>query len=138
MSSRNGKLRGIGVGMYIEALRRRAGRYGDAIKIDSRAVILFSGIQDNGQGHTTTFVQILSNKPGVDEEKIRIVQGDTDIVPPEALTGARVSSRSAALPATYAADEVIEIGSQKARRLEAAASGHRVPDGEFRSVGTDR
>ncbi|HEX2334282.1 MAG TPA: molybdopterin cofactor-binding domain-containing protein, partial [Burkholderiales bacterium] len=138
LSSRNGKLRGIGVGMYIE---RCGGGPGDtvSVKIDSRAVTLFSGMQDNGQGHTTTFVQILSNKLGVDAEKIRVVQGDTDIVPPEGLTGGSRFLALGGVAATHAADEVIEKGKQEAaRRLEAAASDIEYRDGEFRIAGTDR
>jgi carbon-monoxide dehydrogenase large subunit len=138
LSSRNGTLRGIGVGMYIE---RCGGGPGDtvSVKIDSGSVTLFSGMQDNGQGHTTTFVQILSNKLGVDAEKIRVVQGDTDIVPPEGLTGGSRFLALGGVAATKAADEVIAKGKQEAaRRLEAAASDIEYRDGEFRIAGTDR
>jgi carbon-monoxide dehydrogenase large subunit len=96
-------------------------------------------MQDNGQGHTTTFVQILSNKLGVDAEKVRVVQGDTDIVPPEGLTGGSRFLALGGVAATNAADEVIEKGKQEAaRRLEAAASDIEYRDGEFRIAGTDR
>ena len=86
LSKKSGKLRGIGLGMYIE---RCGGGPGDTgrLKVESGGVTLFSGMQDNGQGHTTTFVQLLSQKLGVDVSKIKIVQGDTDLVPPEGLTG---------------------------------------------------
>src|SRR5512134_3761313 len=85
-SCRNGKLRGIGLGMYIE---RCGGGPGDTVRVElnSGEIRLYSGMQDNGQGHTTTFVQLLSNRLGVDAEKIKVVQGDTDTVPAEGLTG---------------------------------------------------
>jgi carbon-monoxide dehydrogenase large subunit len=96
-------------------------------------------MQDNGQGHATTFVQLLSSKLGVDAEKIRVVQGDTDVVPAEGLTGGSRFLALGGVAATRAADEVIEKGRQEAaRRLEAAASDIDYRDGEFRIAGTDR
>ena len=138
LSSRNGKLRGIGLGMYIE---RCGGGPGDTVRVEvnSGEIRLYSGMQDNGQGHTTTFVQLLSNKLGVDAEKIKVVQGDTDTVPAEGLTGGSRFLALGGVAATKAADEVIEKGRQEAaRRLEAAASDIDYRDGEFRIAGTDR
>jgi carbon-monoxide dehydrogenase large subunit len=132
------KLRGIGLGMYIE---RCGGGPGDTVrlKVDGKEITLFSGMQDNGQGHTTTFVQLLSQKLGVDVSKIKIVQGDTDLVPPEGLTGGSRFLAIGGIAAVSAADEVIEKGKQEAaRRLEAAASDIEYRDGEFRIAGTDR
>jgi carbon-monoxide dehydrogenase large subunit len=132
------KLRGIGLAMYIE---RCGGGPGDTIrlKVDSGSVTLFSGMQDNGQGHTTTFVQLLSQKLGVDISKIKIVQGDTDLVPPEGLTGGSRFLAIGGLAAVSAAEEVIEKGKREAaRRLEAAAADIEYRDGEFRIAGTDR
>jgi aerobic carbon-monoxide dehydrogenase large subunit len=137
-SSARGKLRGIGMGMYIE---RCGGGPGDTVRLEvsSKEVRLYSGMQDNGQGHTTTFVQLLSNKLGIDAEKIRVVQGDTDVVPAEGLTGGSRFLALGGVAATKAADEVIEKGRQEAaRRLEAAAADIDYRDGEFRIAGTDR
>jgi carbon-monoxide dehydrogenase large subunit len=132
------KKRGIGLGMYIE---RCGGGPGDTVRValSSREVTVYSGMQDNGQGHTTTFVQLLSNKLGIDAEKIRVVQGDTDVVPAEGLTGGSRFLALGGVAATKAADEVIEKGRREAaRRLEAAASDIDYRDGEFRIAGTDR
>jgi aerobic carbon-monoxide dehydrogenase large subunit len=134
----SGKLRGIGLGMYIE---RCGGGPGDTVRlaIDSKEIILYSGMQDNGQGHTTTFVQLLSHQLGVDASKIRIVQGDTDLVPADGLTGGSRFLALGGVAALAAADEVIEKGRKAAaRRLEAAASDIEYRDGEFRIAGTDR
>jgi len=133
-----GRLRGIGLGMYIE---RCGGGPGDTVrvKVDAGTVTIFSGMQDNGQGHTTTFIQLLSNKLGVDAETIRVVQGDTDRVPAEGLTGGSRFLALGGVAAVNAAAEVIEKGRQEAaRRLEAAASDIDYRDGEFRIAGTDR
>jgi carbon-monoxide dehydrogenase large subunit len=138
LSKKSGKLRGIGLGMYIE---RCGGGPGDTVrlKVEASGVTLFSGMQDNGQGHTTTFVQLLSQKLGVDVSKIKIVQGDTDLVPPEGLTGGSRFLAIGGIAAVSAADEVIEKGKQAAaRRLEAAAADIEYRDGEFRIAGTDR
>jgi carbon-monoxide dehydrogenase large subunit len=138
LSSKAGKLRGIGVGMYIE---RCGGGPGDTVrlKVAANEIVLYSGMQDNGQGHTTTFVQLLSQKLGVDAAKIRIVQGDTDLVPPDGLTGGSRFLALGGVAAVSAADEVIAKGRQEAaRRLEAAASDIEYRDGEFRIGGTDR
>jgi carbon-monoxide dehydrogenase large subunit len=138
ISEKSGKKRGIGLGMYIE---RCGGGPGDTVrvKVDSKEVTLYSGMQDNGQGHTTTFVQLLSHKLGVDASKIKVVQGDTDVVPAEGLTGGSRFLALGGVAAVNAAAEVIEKGKQEAaRRLEAAASDIEYRDGEFRIGGTDR
>ncbi|HEV3009152.1 MAG TPA: xanthine dehydrogenase family protein molybdopterin-binding subunit [Burkholderiales bacterium] len=138
LSKKNGKMRGIGLAMYIE---RCGGGPGDTVrvKVDAKEVTLYSGMQDNGQGHTTTFVQLLSQKLGVDAAKIKVVQGDTDVVPAEGLTGGSRFLALGGVAAMSAADDVIEKGKQEAaRRLEAATSDIEYRDGEFRIGGTDR
>jgi carbon-monoxide dehydrogenase large subunit len=135
---KTGKLRGIGLAMYIE---RCGGGPGDTIRLEVKGgeLVLYSGMQDNGQGHTTTFVQLMSQKFGIDAEKIRVVQGDTDVVPAEGLTGGSRFLAIGGVAANSAADEVIEKGRQAAAaKLEASASDIEYRDGEFRIGGTDR
>jgi len=132
------KLRGIGMAMYIE---RCGGGPGDTVrlKVENGTATLYSGMQDNGQGHTTTFVQLLSQKLGIDAAKIKVVQGDTDLVPGDGLTGGSRFLAIAGVAAGGAADEVIQKGKDEAaRRLEAAAADIEYRDGEFRIAGTDR
>ena len=67
------------------------------------------------------------------------MQGDTDIVPAEGLTGGSRFLALGGVAALSAADDVIEKGKQEAaRRLEAAATDIEYSDGEFRIAGTDR
>jgi len=135
---KNGKLRGIGLAMYIE---RCGGGPGDTVrlKVDAGGATLYSGMQDNGQGHTTTLTQLLSQRLGIDSSRIKIVQGDTDLVPGDGLTGGSRFLAIAGVAAGAAADEVVEKGRQEAaRKLEAAASDIEYRDGEFRIAGTDR
>jgi carbon-monoxide dehydrogenase large subunit len=132
------KRRGLGLAMYIE---RCGGGPGDTVRLNvaGNEVTLYSGMQDNGQGHTTTFVQLLSQKLGVDAAKIKVVQGDTDLVPGDGLTGGSRFLAIAGVAAGGAADEVIEKGREEAaRRLEAAAADIEYRDGEYRIAGTDR
>jgi carbon-monoxide dehydrogenase large subunit len=135
---RNGKLRGIGMSMYIE---RCGGGNGDTVilKVDPEgSVTLFSGMQDNGQGHITTFVQLLSDKLGLDATHIRVVQGDTDVVPSGVTGGSRFLAIGG-IAAMSAADEVIAQGNDAAAGLlEAAATDIEYAHGEYRITGTDR
>ena len=135
---RNGKLRGIGLAMYIE---RCGGGPGDTVvlKVDpAGSVTLFSGMQDNGQGHTTTFVQLLSEKLGLDASRIRVVQGDTDVVP-SGMTGGSSFLAIGGIASMSAADEVIDKGKEAAASLlEAAPADIEYGDGEYRIAGTDR
>jgi carbon-monoxide dehydrogenase large subunit len=135
---RSKKRRGIGLAMYIE---RCGGGPGDTVRlrVDRDGMTVYSGMQDNGQGHTTTFLQLLSHKLGVDAASIKVVQGDTDVVPAEGLTGGSRFLALGGVAALNAADEVVEKGKHEAaRRLEAAASDIEYRDGEFRIAGTDR
>ncbi len=135
---RRGRLRGIGLAMYIE---RCGGGNGDSVvlKVDpAGSVSLISGMQDNGQGHITTFVQLLSERLGLDASRIRVIQGDSDIVP-EGLTGGSRFLAIGGVAALAAADEVIDKGkSAAAGLLEAAAPDIEYRDGEYRIAGTDR
>ncbi len=135
---RQGKLRGMGMAMYIE---RCGGGNGDTVilKVDPEgSVTLISGMQDNGQGHVTTFVQLLSEKLGLDASHIRVVQGDTDVVP-SGLTGGSRFLAIGGIAAMSAADEVIDQGRDAAASLlEAAAADIEYRDGEYRIAGTDR
>jgi len=135
---RRGKLRGIGMAMYIE---RCGGGNGDTVilKVDpAGSVTLISGMQDNGQGHITTFVQLLSDKLGGGGSHIRVVQGDTDVVP-SGFTGGSRFLAIGGVAAVRAADEVIALGKNAAAGLlEAAAADIEYGDGEYRIAGTDR
>jgi len=137
-AQKRGMLRGIGLAMYIE---RCGGGPGDTVrlKVDEKEITLYSGMQDNGQGHATTFVQLLSEKFGLDAAKIRVVQGDTDLVPAEGLTGGSRFLAIGGIAAQAAADEVIEKGRQLAsQELEVSPADIEYKDGEYRIAGTDR
>jgi aerobic carbon-monoxide dehydrogenase large subunit len=137
-AEQRGKLRGRGLAMYIE---RCGGGTGDTVTVrigGEGKVTLISGMQDNGQGHITSFKQVLSDKLGIDAEAIEVVQGDTDIVM-DGLTGGSRFLAIGGVAAIAAADEAVEKGKQAAAGLlEAAAGDIEYRDGEYRIAGTDR
>ena len=100
---------------------------------------LITGTQTIGQGHETTFPQILAERLGLDNERIRLVQGDTDLVP---IGGGHGSSRATYMGGTAiwrAADIIIEKGTRiAADALEAAEADILFENGAFVVTGTDR
>jgi carbon-monoxide dehydrogenase large subunit len=124
--------------MYIE---RCGGGNGDTITLkiggDGKATVI-SGMQDNGQGHVTSFKQVVSEKLGIDAETIEVVQGDTDIVP-NGLTGGSRFLAIGGVAAVAAADETIAKGKETAAgMLEAATADIEYRDGRYWIAGTDR
>jgi len=104
-SEHNGKLRGIGFATYIE--RCGGGALAADLKFnDDGTISILSGTQSNGQGHETAFTQLLSERLGIDAEKINVIQGDTDRTPP-GFTGGSRSVPVGGSAILGAADEVI-------------------------------
>jgi carbon-monoxide dehydrogenase large subunit len=137
-SEKANKWRGIGMATYVE---KCAGGNPETIKAvfnDDATITLYTGNQTNGQGHETALRQIASAKLGIDVENIRLVQGDSDVVP-EGFTG---GSRTIAINgvATIAvADKIIAKGKPLAANLlEASTADIDYKDGSFHIVGTDR
>jgi aerobic carbon-monoxide dehydrogenase large subunit len=146
------KLRGIGIACYVEssgvAPSRLAGAMGakgafyEAAQVrvaPDGSVSAFLGTHNHGQGHATTFAQILADRLGVDFSKINIVEGDTAAVP--AGTGT-FGSRSMAVGGSAlskAIDKVVAKGKRIAGHLlEAAEADVEFSGGQFRILGTDR
>ena len=121
-SKRNGKLRGRSVSYYIE----HAGIFNDRMDVrfdPSGSVTILAGTHSHGQGHATTFAQLVSEWLGVPFESIRYLQGDTDKVPFGRGTYAARSSVIGSAALRYATNAIIEKGA--ARRLRDAGSGGR-------------
>jgi carbon-monoxide dehydrogenase large subunit len=136
-SAARGRLRGIGLAMYIE----RCGAGGGdtvSITVSGDEVLVLSGMQDNGQGHTTGLVQLISDRLGIDAEKIRVIQGDTDISP-KGYTGGSRFLAVGGTAALKASDDVLDQGRDKAAAmLEAAPTDVEYAEGRYRIAGTDR
>jgi len=139
-SANNGKLRGIGMSCFVET----AGGYlQEGAKLsfaEDGTVEAHLAVQSNGQGHATSFAQVVSDLLQVPFEQVRIIEGDSFETPDTGF--ASVASRSMALTSgaiSLTADTVIEKGKKLAGHvLEAAEADIEYADGTFSVAGTDR
>ena len=151
-SARRGRLRGLGYSCYIEAcglapsniagaLGARAGLFeaGEVRVHPTGTVTVFTGSHSHGQGHETTFAQVVAGRLGIPVENVEIVHGDTGRVP---FGMGTYGSRSLSVGGTAivkAVDKVIAKGRKiAAHLLEASDTDIEFENGEFRVAGTDR
>ena len=138
-SEANGKLRGRGVGCFLEVTAPNVKEMG-GIRFEADGTVTFiTGTLDYGQGHATPFAQVLSARLGVPFEKIRLLQGDSNEMLAGGGTGGSRSGQNSSAAAVEAAALVIEKGKQIASHLlEAAVSDIEFARGRFTISGTDR
>ncbi len=134
-----GFLRGLGFAYHIKGTGGSPHENVDIRFEADGTVSLITGTQTIGQGHETTFPQILADRLGLPNERIRLVQGDTDRIP---LGGGHGSSRATYMGGTAiwrASEEIVAKGTRiAADALEAAEADIRFEDGRFVVSGTDR
>lgn len=147
-----GRLRGIGISTYLEAcgiapsklvgqLGARAGLYEVAnIRVHpTGSVSVFTGTHSHGQGHETTFAQLVSEQLGVPLSQVEVVHGDTGKIP---FGMGTYGSRSLAVGGSAmvkAMDKIIAKGRKiAAHLLEASVEDIEFSNGQFRVAGTDR
>ncbi|HAA91137.1 MAG: carbon monoxide dehydrogenase [Rhodospirillaceae bacterium] len=135
-----GKLRGIGISNTIEqAGGRRRFEHAEIRFTKAGSVLLLMGTISHGQGHDTTFKQILSDRLGVPVDRIRMIEGDTDQVSMGEGTGGSRSAELGGAAIYFASDKIVAKGKKiAAHNLEAAVEDIEFADGEFTVVGTDR
>ena len=151
-SARHGKLRGIGLSTYIEACglapSQAAGSLGAGVGLWESAEVrvnptgsveVLTGSHAHGQGHETTFAQVVSERLGIPIDDISIVHGDTDKVQ---FGMGTYGSRSGAvgMSALVKALDKVEAKAKKvaAHMLEAAEGDIEFKDGKFSVAGTDK
>ena len=151
-SEAKGKLRGLGVNCYIEAcgiapsnlvgqLGARAGLYDAAtVRVNATGSIsVMVGSHSHGQGHETSFPQVISEMIGIPEDQIDIVHGDTSKIP---FGMGTYGSRSLAVCGSAmvrAAEKVIKKAKKiAAHLLEASDADIELKDGKFTVAGTDK
>jgi len=151
-SEAKGKLRGFGVNCYIEAcgiapsnlvgqLGARAGLYESAtVRVNATGgLVVMTGSHSHGQGHETSFAQVVAEMIGIDENMVEIVHGDTARVP---MGMGTYGSRSIAVggSAMVRATEKIIAKAKKiaSHLLEASESDIELKDGAFSVAGTDK
>lgn len=133
-----GRLRGIGIGYFIEASGGQPQEWARLVMTPEGKARLHVGTFSHGQGHETAFAQIVHARLGIPFEDIELVQGDTDLVEQGFGTGGSRSSQMGGVATSRASEAVLA----KARRiaahlLEAAAADIELQDGRFRVAGTD-
>ena len=151
-SKKNGKLRGIGMATYVEAcgiapsalvgsIGARAGLYeaGQIRVHPTGSVTVFTGTHSHGQGHETTFAQLVSSVLGVPFENIDVVHGDSSKIP---FGMGSYGSRSLAVGGSAimkATDKIIAKGKKIAAHLmEADVADVVFEQGTFKVAGTDK
>jgi carbon-monoxide dehydrogenase large subunit len=151
-SAAKGKKRGLGYSCYIEAcglapsniagaLGARAGLFeaGEVRVHPTGTVTVFTGSHSHGQGHETTFAQVVAAKLGIPVENVEIVHGDTGRVP---FGMGTYGSRSLSVGGTAivkAVDKIIAKGKKiAAHLLEAADTDIEFENGVFKVAGTDK
>jgi aerobic carbon-monoxide dehydrogenase large subunit len=136
---RRGKLRGIGVSVYIENAGGAPSEFARVQVDGAGAVLLHVGTQDFGMGHETVFAQVLADVLGVDPATVRVVDGDTDAI--EIGFGGHGSrcARIGGAAVLQGGRAVVEQGRPLAADLlEAAVADVEFRDGAYVISGTDR
>ncbi|WP_194722685.1 xanthine dehydrogenase family protein molybdopterin-binding subunit [Noviherbaspirillum malthae] len=138
-SRARGKLRGIGLANYVEAPVGAPRERIELSILPEGIVDIVSGTQTQGQGHATTFAQVVVAQLGVPIESVRLRTGDTAFVK---LGGGSHSDRSMRLAGTLlvqASEKLIAAGRVvAARMLDASPENLAFADGGFRDDGTRR
>ncbi|MGH6770262.1 MAG: xanthine dehydrogenase family protein molybdopterin-binding subunit [Xanthobacteraceae bacterium] len=138
-SRKRGKLRGLGIGSFLEVTAPPSKEMGGISFDADGGVTLVTGTQDFGMGHASPFAQVLADRLGVPFETIRVVQGDSDRLVTGGGSGGSKSMMSSGTAIVEAAGKVIEQGKQIASHvLEASAADIEFGKGRFVIAGTDR
>jgi len=136
---RRGKILGVGVANVCEPAGGRDFEHAQVRFDPSGSVTILAGAMDHGQGHGTTFKQVLSERLGIDAHLIHYRHGDTDSV---SMGIGTFGSRTAVLcggAISVAADRIIEKGKRiAAHHLEASETDMVFEKGRFSVAGTDR
>ncbi len=138
-SESRGKLRGIGVSSTVASTNFGLIEHAELRFDPTGTLTLATGTHDHGQGHGTSFRQIIADKLGIGPEQVRFKHGDTDQV---AIGTGTFGSRSMVAGGTallLAADKIIAKGKKLAAHLmEADEHDVAFDHGRFTVVGTDK
>ena len=135
----HGRLRGIGIANPIEKAAGPGQEFAEIRFHPSGNATLLMGSKNQGQGHETTFKQVLNEKLGLDPAAVQYIDGDTDRVAFGIGTNGSRSTVIGGSALWMAADKVIAKGRRiAAHLLEAAEADVEFSDGNFSVAGTDR
>jgi aerobic carbon-monoxide dehydrogenase large subunit len=142
-SAERGKLRGRGIGQYLEVTGPPAPEMGGIRFEPDGTVTIITGTLDYGQGHASAFAQVLASQLGIPFEKIALLQGDSDELLAGGGTGGSKSMMASGTAIIEGAEKVREQGRKIAAHVLEAAEGDIEFEvvrggGRFRIAGTDR
>ncbi len=122
-------LTGVGFSIFVDRTAGVPGtEYGSLqLKADGTFRVL-TGSSPYGQGHYTTWIQLVSERTGASVESIEVMHGDTDLVPRGGITGGSRSAQKAGSAVTIATDALVDEARAKAADLLEAAVGDVVLD----------
>ena len=131
---------GVGLSVFIDRTAGVAGtEYGSLQLNADGSMRVLTGSSPYGQGHYTTWSQLVSERTGVPIDRIDVVHGDTDIVPRGGITGGSRSAQKAGSAVAIATDQLVVEAAKFAADLLEAAPGDVVIDtlsGQFHVAGS--
>jgi len=134
-----GKYRGIGVSNYVDTATGTPRERAEITVLPDEVVEVVVGTVSNGQGHETSFAQLIGEWLGVPIDTVRLVTGDTDRVSVGGGSHSGRALRLASIVMLNASRDIIAKGLLVASHaLEAAVADIEFADGRFRVKGTDR
>jgi len=151
-SQARGKLRGLGLSCYIEACglapSKLAGQLGAGVGLFESAqvrvnptgnVTVYTGVHSHGQGHETSFAQIVADKFGIDPDEVEVVHGDTKEVQYGLGTYGSRSLSVGGSALVQAADKVVSKGREiAAYKFDVDAADVDFEDGIYSARGTNK
>jgi carbon-monoxide dehydrogenase large subunit len=138
-SRKFGRLRGVGIATYIEACGNNGPDTARVRLDDDGDVTVLVGTQSTGQGHATAYAQIVADHLGLEADRVRMIQGDTDLIATGTGTGGSSSIPCGGASVDGATKGLAGVLKEiAADALEAAASDLEIVDGAVRVTGTDR
>ena len=136
---RRGKCRGIGIANYVDTATGIPRERAEVTVRPDGHVDVVIGIVSQGQGHETSFAQLVNEWLGVPIENVRLIAGDTDIVKVGGGAHSGRGMRMASVVIWNSVRQIIDRGTRiAARLLESDPSTLRFESGRFRVEGTDR
>jgi aerobic carbon-monoxide dehydrogenase large subunit len=134
-----GRWRGLGQAVYIEQSGGGPDEFAELRFDPSGTLTILMGTQSSGQGHHTAYAQLAAERLGLQPDKVRVLQGDTNAIGFGRGTGGSRSLPVGGVALANAADKLIAKGRRiAAHLLEAAEADLEFADGAFRISGTDR
>jgi carbon-monoxide dehydrogenase large subunit len=138
-AAKEGRFRGIGLASYIEACGALGPETATMRLDEDGGVTLLIGTQSSGQGHATSYAQIIADHLGLPPEKVRMIQGDTALIKTGGGTGGSSSIPVGGVAVREASRKLVDnLKKLAADKLEASAGDLEIEAGSVRVAGTDR